>query len=244
MASTVSGVNGGNNVIGYARSKKTEKRDPNIKPGSYNDPERELNGVLTEEQVKYLKKIEKSPDAKKFKDNQELGKDQFLHILLRQLSNQDPLNPMEDKDFISQMAQFSSLEGMKQLNESFESLAGDVSEIKNGALAPNSVDAAINKSLEQILAQLMLVSKKLGIETEETNETENAENTEGTGNAEGTEGAESVDNAENAENAENNAEAGNASNAESGEANAEAGNAKEEVNEKINANKANKAYEV
>lgn len=40
----------------------------------------------------------------------ELGKDQFLQILVTQLRNQDPMQPMQDKDFIAQMAQFSALE--------------------------------------------------------------------------------------------------------------------------------------
>ncbi len=50
------------------------------------------------------------------KDNTTLGKDDFLNLLVAQLRNQDPMSPMEDKEFIAQMAQFTSLEQMMGLS--------------------------------------------------------------------------------------------------------------------------------
>ena len=48
-----------------------------------------------------------------------LGKDSFLQLLVTQMQYQDPLNPSSDKEFIGQLAQFSALEEMQNLNQSF-----------------------------------------------------------------------------------------------------------------------------
>jgi flagellar basal-body rod modification protein FlgD len=52
--------------------------------------------------------------------NQDLDRTAFLNLLITQLRHQDPLNPMDDRDFIAQMAQFSALEQMMNLNATFE----------------------------------------------------------------------------------------------------------------------------
>ncbi|TVQ26671.1 MAG: flagellar hook assembly protein FlgD [Spirochaetaceae bacterium] len=54
----------------------------------------------------------------------ELGRDDFLRILITQLQNQDPTEPMDDREFIAQMAQFSSLEQITNMSEEFRRLSG------------------------------------------------------------------------------------------------------------------------
>ena len=52
-----------------------------------------------------------------------LQMDDFLQLLTSQISNQDPLEPMKDTEFISQMANIASLEQMQQFTQGFESFA-------------------------------------------------------------------------------------------------------------------------
>jgi len=58
------------------------------------------------------------------KKGQTLGKDDFLKLFVTQLSKQDPMNPVNDKEFIAQMAQFSALEQMNNV-------ASNISELKS-----------------------------------------------------------------------------------------------------------------
>jgi flagellar basal-body rod modification protein FlgD len=52
-----------------------------------------------------------------------LGKNDFLRLLVAQLSNQDPLNPMDGTQFVSQLAQFSSVEQLTNLSDSVAQMA-------------------------------------------------------------------------------------------------------------------------
>lgn len=69
------------------------------------------NSVLEQYQLKQ--------DNTKSKD---LGKNEFLNLLVAQLNNQNPLEPQGNGEFIAQLAQFSSLEGIQQLNSSVSSM--------------------------------------------------------------------------------------------------------------------------
>jgi len=73
---------------------------------------------------------------------QNLGKDDFLKILITQLSYQDPTSPMEDKEFIAQMAQFSTLEQMTGMAKDFSKLTS--------MLMGNEASSALGKSVEII----------------------------------------------------------------------------------------------
>lgn len=56
------------------------------------------------------------------KQDQTLGKDAFLKILITQLSNQDPTQPLQDKEFIAQMATFTSVEQLTNINKEIKGL--------------------------------------------------------------------------------------------------------------------------
>ena len=80
----------------------------------------------TQDTNRYWKDISEASGKSESRINErntgELGKEDFLNLLVTQLKYQDPLNPVNDKEFIAQMAQFSSLEQMFNLNSSLSSM--------------------------------------------------------------------------------------------------------------------------
>jgi len=70
---------------------------------------------------------------------QNMDKDDFLKILITQLTTQDPTQPMQDKDFIAQMAQFSSLEQMTNMANSF----GKVSSVISASQAVSTIGKTV-----------------------------------------------------------------------------------------------------
>lgn len=73
------------------------------------------------------------PKGKEPTPDKALGKEDFLKLLIVQLTHQDPLNPMDDREFIAQAAQFSALEQMQNLNESFSTVAKAMSRVERMA---------------------------------------------------------------------------------------------------------------
>ncbi len=106
------------------------------------------------------------------KANDDLGKDAFLHLLTTQMANQDPLDPMDDREFIAQLAQFSSLEQMSNLN------------IK----ATDMIDAIDSLNLNEMEANIALLteinkiknglSKHLGIDLDKIDKTDKTDETD------------------------------------------------------------------
>jgi flagellar basal-body rod modification protein FlgD len=75
--------------------------------------------------------------AKLEKNN--LGKDDFLKLMIAQMKNQDPMNPSDDKENIAQMAQFSSLEQITNLTTTMQDLASRLTMTQNVGLLGHAV---------------------------------------------------------------------------------------------------------
>ena len=78
----------------------------------------------------------------------DLGKDEFLKLLITELQHQDPTNPMQDREFISQMAQFSSLEQMLNFNKSMGKLIENISFQSSYNLLGMNVEIDSSKNLD------------------------------------------------------------------------------------------------
>ena len=57
---------------------------------------------------------------------QKLGQEDFIKLMTTQMNHQDPMKPMENGDFLSDMAQFSTVSGLKEIKDSFNSLANSL----------------------------------------------------------------------------------------------------------------------
>jgi flagellar basal-body rod modification protein FlgD len=81
-----------------------------------------MSGIQTAGNILGAYEREQAAASQSTGDSSELGKDAFLQLLVTQLENQDPLEPMEDTEFISQLAQFSNLEQMTNIAQGVDTL--------------------------------------------------------------------------------------------------------------------------
>lgn len=79
-----------------------------------------ISSIGTQKTIQQI--IDESSKATSNRKTGDLGKTDFLNLLVTQLKYQDPMKPTEDKEFIGQMAQFSSLEQMQNMNTGFSSV--------------------------------------------------------------------------------------------------------------------------
>ena len=88
-----------------------------------------------------------------------LGKQDFLQLLIAQLRNQDPLKPMEDKEFIAQLAQFSSLEALQGLSTKIDGLAKTSGLEQATALIGKTIEASLadGSTLQGVVSQVRVV---------------------------------------------------------------------------------------
>jgi flagellar basal-body rod modification protein FlgD len=75
---------------------------------------------------------------------QAIGMQDFLRILLTQLTYQDPLKPMDNQQFMSQMAQFTSLQQTQELNAKLDALLSTQASLQSVGLLGRTVQVSAN----------------------------------------------------------------------------------------------------
>lgn len=149
----------------------------------------EITGSFSEAQLNYLDSIKNDQENQKLIENQEMGQDAFLKLLMAEMENQDPLNPMDSKDTVAQMAQFSTVEQLTKVSESVEKgneeAKASVLKIENAIakLNNNFVDGGtiqsdqleeINENQKELLNQMIKLNNSISAYfTESNTSTEN-----------------------------------------------------------------------
>jgi flagellar basal-body rod modification protein FlgD len=84
---------------------------------------------------------------------QKLDQDDFIKILVAQLTSQDPMNPQKDTEFVGQMAQFSSLESTK-------SMQTEIKTLRANSMIGKTVEVAVNRDANVVGEVTAVVHEK------------------------------------------------------------------------------------
>lgn len=97
-----------------------------------------------------------------------LGQEAFMTLLLAQMKNQDPLKPMEDKDFIAQLAQFNSLSQLTELNKTMKEAMTSQTLAQGSALIGKTVTGLSSDggTITGLVSGLRLSSGKITLEVD------------------------------------------------------------------------------
>lgn len=93
--------------------------------------------------------------------NNELDRNAFMNLLVTQLQNQDPMKPMENTEFISQMAQFSALEQMQQVSAKLD-IVNQSTQFGNVAALIGHTVTAVDADGQQIAGKVDAVMLQSG----------------------------------------------------------------------------------
>lgn len=83
----------------------------------------EINGFKVSDSVFEQLSFKKTPERKQ---NDALGQAEFMQLLIAQLKHQDPLSPQEGTEFVAQLAQFSTVQGVDNLNKNFQTMSSSL----------------------------------------------------------------------------------------------------------------------
>lgn len=120
----------------------------------FQQPTQEVSEVSSDPTKNNIEVDEKSV----FGTNDDLGKQQFLELLVTQLRYQDPLNPSNDQEFIAQLAQFSSLESSQNIESGMDDMASSMKSFVEAQ--DKTVQDLSNSSAAGLLGKYALVEKE------------------------------------------------------------------------------------
>jgi flagellar basal-body rod modification protein FlgD len=100
--------------------------------------------------------------GEKVQDPDQLGKDDFMKLMMAQLRHQDPMKPMDDQAFIAQVAQFNSLDQMTKLNETITAMFGAQQLAEASGMIGKFV-AALDAGGEDVTGTVTAVSVEKGV---------------------------------------------------------------------------------